>query len=113
MKRSSESGYAKRKNANEQEERIKNYQNRKHFSIKLLPTQLPHPPVLRDEYPPSLKKKKSGLFTQKGDTEGDGTFSDTSVNVSEQLSENATRSGPALWPSTNKNWFEKCRLVLM
>jgi hypothetical protein len=45
-----------------------------------------------------------------GETEGDGTTSDTSVNLSEQQSENTVSSDPALWPSTNKNlqsyWFE-------
>jgi hypothetical protein len=45
------------------------------------------------------------------DTEGEGTTSDTSVNVSEQQSENTASSDPALWPSTNKNsqsyWVEK------
>jgi hypothetical protein len=45
------------------------------------------------------------------ETEGEGATSDTSVNVSEQQSENTASSDPALWPFTNKNlqsfWVEK------
>jgi hypothetical protein len=45
------------------------------------------------------------------ETEGDGTVSDTSVNVNEQQTENTASSDPAVWPSTNKNlqsyWVEK------
>jgi hypothetical protein len=48
MKRPFESGYAKRKKAKEQEERIKNLPKLTTFSVKLLLIQLTHPPVLRD-----------------------------------------------------------------
>jgi hypothetical protein len=37
------------------------------------------------------------------ETEGEGTTSDTSVNVNEQQSENTASSDPVLWPYTNKN----------
>jgi hypothetical protein len=46
VKRSFESGYAKRKKAKEQEKRIKKLRKLTTFSLKLLLIQLSHPPVL-------------------------------------------------------------------
>jgi hypothetical protein len=48
MKRSFESGYAKRKKAKEQEGRIKKITKTDIFSVKLTLIQLLHPPALRD-----------------------------------------------------------------
>jgi hypothetical protein len=49
------------------------------------------------------KEKRSIYAETSRETEGEGTTSDTSVNVSGQQSENTASSNPALWPSTNKN----------
>jgi adenosylcobinamide amidohydrolase len=50
------------------------------------------------------EKEERSIYAETcSETEGEGTTSDTSVNVSEQQSENTASSGPALWPSTNKN----------
>jgi hypothetical protein len=57
------------------------------------------------------KEERSTYAETCSETEDEGTTSDTSVNVSEQQSENTASSDPALWPSTNKNlqsyWVEK------
>jgi hypothetical protein len=57
------------------------------------------------------EKDKRSIYAETcSDTAGEGTTSDTSVNVSEQQSENTASSDPTLWPSTNKNlqsyWVE-------
>jgi hypothetical protein len=50
------------------------------------------------------EKEERSIYAETcSDTEGDGTTSDTSVNVSEQQSENTASSDPVLWPSTNTN----------
>jgi hypothetical protein len=58
------------------------------------------------------EKEERSIYAETcSETEGEGTTSDTSVNVSEQQSENTASSDPALWPSANKQlqsyWVEK------
>jgi hypothetical protein len=58
------------------------------------------------------EKEERSIYTETcSETEGECTTSYTSVNLSEQQSENTASSDPALWPSTNKTfqsyWVEK------
>jgi hypothetical protein len=56
------------------------------------------------------EKEERSIYEETcSETEGDGTTSDTSVNVSEQQSENTASSGPALRPSTNKKGPSACQ----
>jgi hypothetical protein len=59
---------------------------------------------------PEEKEERSIYAETCNESEDEGTTSDTSVNVSEQQSENTASSDPALWPSTNKNL--QCPTVL-
>jgi hypothetical protein len=105
MKRSFESGYAKRKKAKEQEERIKTLPKLTTFFSKTT-TDTTSKSTSTSRLVSSFAEEKDerSIYAETcSETEGEGTTSDTSVNVSEQQSENTARSDPALWPSANKN----------
>jgi hypothetical protein len=105
MKRSFESGYAKRKKAKEQEERIQKLQKLTTiFSKTTTATTSTSTNTSRLVSSIAEGKEEQSIYTETcSETEGEDTTSDTSVNVSEQQSENTANSDPALWSSTNKN----------
>jgi hypothetical protein len=49
------------------------------------------------------EKEERSIYAETcSEIEGEGTTSDTSVNVGEQQNENTASSDPAIWPSINK-----------
>jgi hypothetical protein len=105
MKRYFESGYAKWKKAKEQEERINKFPTLTTFFSKTT-TDTTSTSTSTSRLVSSIaeEKEERSIYAEAcSETEGEGTTSDTSVNVNELQSENTASSDPALWPSTNKN----------
>jgi phosphatidate phosphatase APP1 len=107
MKRSYESGCAKRKNAKEHEERIKKFAELTTFSSKIT-ADTASASTNTSRLVSSIaeeKKLRSFFFAQKQVVRlrVRVPLQTLSVNVSEQQSKNTASSDPALWPATNKN----------